>query len=175
MTLVFGIITGCVFTASLTNSMSRMNSLASDSAKQFWVLRRFLQQHHVDKDLSLRILRYLEYANSVKRDIVSEERLPVLGLLTEQLASELKYVVHFGTLLRHPLLKIVHQASEVVMTKLVERVLSEKLLATFDVQFEAPTMATHMCMVNYGTLIYSKKDEKDIQLNASDWCCEQTL
>jgi hypothetical protein len=175
MILITGMITFCYFSASLTNSMMRLNKMGADNDKQFWLLRRYLREHAVDKDLSLRVLRYLEFASSRKRDIVSEERIPILCLLSDQLKCELTYVVDYGGLLRHPLFKVAGSSSETIMTSLVEKVLTQKHLATNEVHFQVQDTATHMCMVISGELTYARDKTDIVELHTDDWACEQVL
>lgn len=173
--LIAGMVTFCCFIAAVTNSMKKLHNMNAEESRQFWLLRRYLREQRVPAALRTRILRYLEYANSQKKDLVSEAWLTVLDMLSHSLRSELKYVVHFGDLLFHPLFRYAESLSEVVMHNLVEDVLSKKLLADQDVEFQVSTMATHMSMVASGQLAYHKSGDEVLQLSRDDWICEASI
>jgi len=173
--LIVGMVTFCCFIAAVTNSMKQLHNMNAESSRQFWLLRRYLREQRVPAALRTRILRYLEYANSQKVDCVSEARLSVLDMLSKSLRSELKYVVHYGEMLFHPLFRTAEALSRVVMHNLCEDVLSKKLLADQDVEFQVSTMATHMSMVVKGHLAYHRSGEEVLRVGRDDWICEPSI
>jgi hypothetical protein len=175
LVLIVGMVTFCCFIAAVTNSMTQIQNMTAEASRQNWLLRRYMRERRVPQALKTRILRYLEYAQKAKKDFVSEARLSVLDMLSSSLRSELKYVVHYGNLLYHPLFRHAETLSEVVMHDLVETVLTKKSLADQDVEFQVSTMATHMSMVVAGEFAYHRSGESVQQVTTNDWMNEACI
>lgn len=175
LVLLIGMVTCGYFTASLTHVMSRQSSMSADNKKQFWLLRRYLRQNEIENSLSHRILRHLEYANSLKEDVVVEDRLPMLSLLPDNMMSELQFRIHYGLMLHHPLLRCGYDLSESCIVGFAGKVVTEQFLQTGDVQFQTEDIVTHMVIVNDGKLNYEKEEDADITLKLDDWACEHSI
>jgi len=172
---VFGMLITCLFTAFTTSALIVLQKSNDEINKQFWLLRQYLRQHNVPKDLKVRILRYLNNKLGARRDSVQESRLDVLLLLSDSLRSELQYVVKFGDLLTHPLIGYMEAVSAVVMHGLVHSVLYLKHPAAVDILFQRASVATSMQYVVGGEMEYSRPGEMDVILKKDDWMCEMSL
>jgi len=173
--LVVGMTGFATFTASLTNKMMQLRDSQSETSKQFWLLRKYLRQNGVPRDLFIRILRNTEYACARQQHAIQESTVTILSVLSEQLRSELTYRIYFSRMLEHPLFDEAHQKSEVLMQSLAGGVLLRKSLAHADYLFEEGMLATHMYYVVSGKLVYSRPTEQDVDVMPDDWMCEQAL
>lgn len=180
--LVFGLVLFSSFISSITASMTQLRNMSEDKSKQFWLLRRYLRQRGIDKQLTFRILRYVEYAIKEKTVQVSEAKVWSLGLLSHQLREELQYEVSFKCLMSHPFFERSREVSSMSTFQLAEQALSVEMLASRDTLFNPGTAATHMFIVAYGQLKYLKMDELFLaddsvhpKLAKDDWACEQAL
>lgn len=178
--LVSGFVLFSSFVSSITASMTQLRSMQDKVSQQIWLLRRYLRQRGIQPELAFRILRYVEWKCGEQRDLVSESRVQVLGILSEQLRSELQYSVSFSCLMGHPLFEQISHASNVLIHRLAANACSQKSLATKDVLISPGIEATHMYMVVSGELAYRKIDEADFgtienKMQKDDWLCEQAL
>jgi len=181
--LVFGLVLFSSFISSITASMTQLRNMSEDKSKQFWLLRRYLRQRGIDKQLTFRILRYVEYAIKEKTVQVSESKVWSLSLLSHRLREELQYEVSFKCLMSHPFFEKAREVSSMSTFQLAEQALSVEMLATADTLFNPGTAATQMFIVAYGQLRYLKMDElylREMQdcesrLGKDDWACEQAL
>mmetsp|Transcript_130525 Transcript_130525/g.325621 ORF Transcript_130525/g.325621 Transcript_130525/m.325621 type:complete len:251 (+) Transcript_130525:1-753(+) len=153
--------------------------MQDDRSKQFWLLRRYLRQHNVQSQLSFRVLRYIEYACREQEDVVSEGRVTVLNLLSEQLRNELLYVVSFACMTTHPLFEKAGNISNLGMNQLSSTALAHTFLAVGDVLFSKGTKAAHMFILVSGELQYVKAEDfetgQGVNVKGDDWLCEQVL
>jgi hypothetical protein len=60
--VVFALVGFSYVVGSITGSLTQLRSMQEDKSKQFWNLRRYLKQHQVYFELSVRIQRYIEHA-----------------------------------------------------------------------------------------------------------------
>jgi len=176
--LVFGLVLFSSFISTITTSMTQLGKMADDRSKQFWLLRRYLRQHEVPNALTYRVLRYVDYAARDEDVIISESRITVLNLLSDQLRNELKYYVSFSAMSTHPLFAKAEDVSKAGMNQLAGEALSMKVLAMGDVLFGKGTVASHMYIIVSGELAYAKSewDVADfVQVRQEDWLSEPAL
>lgn len=178
--LVVGLVLFSSFISNITTSMTQLRGMQDDKTKQFWLLRRYLRQHGIQPLLNFRVLRYLEYASREQKAWVSESRVQVLKLLSDQLRDELAYVVSYSCMMLHPLFERTssHAHAGLTMHRLSSSALSQELLAVSDRLFVAGGKASHMRIVVSGSLTYAKADEgkeHEALVERDDWLCEQTL
>jgi len=134
-----------------------------------------MRQHSVQSQLRTRVLRFLEYKHSTQKELVQEDRLTVLSLLSDNLHAELQYAVSFAGLLVHPLFGYAESVSKQTMHGLVESVLSTTSCAAQDVLFFRGILNTHMYVVVSGKLTYQLPGTRDQSVRPGDWLCEATL
>jgi len=180
--LVFGLVLFSSFISSITASMTQLRNMSEDKSKQFWLLRKYLRQRGIDKQLTFRILRYVEYAIKEKTVLVSDSKVWSLGLLSQQLREELQYEVSFKCLMSHPFFEKARTVSSMSTFQLAAQALSVEMLASRDTIFNPGTLATAMFIVAFGQLKYQKMDELNIEetddtnkLTKDDWACEHAL
>lgn len=97
--LIAGLVLFSSFISSITGSMSQLRNMKAEKSKQFWLLRHYLKQQRVPRDLCFRVpwphgerrgdevLRYVEYATNNVNERVPEGRITILSCLTDQLRS----------------------------------------------------------------------------------------
>eukprot|EP00427_Karlodinium_veneficum_P057893 CAMPEP_0169424422 /NCGR_PEP_ID=MMETSP1017-20121227/68031_1 /TAXON_ID=342587 /ORGANISM="Karlodinium micrum, Strain CCMP2283" /LENGTH=126 /DNA_ID=CAMNT_0009534203 /DNA_START=1 /DNA_END=378 /DNA_ORIENTATION=+ len=60
--LIMGLLIFSAVVSRLTAAIVKLQDMAQDNSKQFWLLRKFLKQRRVAWQLGLRIQRFLEHA-----------------------------------------------------------------------------------------------------------------
>merc|ERR1712232_1173576 len=104
--ILFAMIAFSSFVSMLTASMAELKKISSDESRQFWLLRRYLRDWGVRREVSLRIQRYLEYAYQRQRCRVQEKDVGILHLLSEPLRVEMKAETYSHKLSDHPLFQL---------------------------------------------------------------------
>lgn len=59
--------------------------------KQLWLLRRYLRQRFVSKNLATRIQKFIEYQNESQGRLVQKSQLKIIDGLSNSLQNELTY------------------------------------------------------------------------------------
>merc|ERR1719277_2620681 len=85
MVLLFAMLVFSSIVASITSAMTALRNLQGDEMRQFWLLRRYLRQRNIHKNLATRIIKFLEHRSAIQGKLVQREKVPVLGGLSEAL------------------------------------------------------------------------------------------
>jgi len=179
--LIFGLVVFTAFISSMTAAIGQLKLARGDKGKDLWMLRRFLRQHAIHRDLSFRVLRYVDNAFAQARGKkIPLSKVPVLALLTDQLRREVEYQAKFVCLNCHPLFEHIAVISKVTMFRLVGNALSTRPLARTDILFSSGGAAQFMHLVVSGELRYVKSSDISIDGTETpevkdDWLCEPVL
>lgn len=65
--VVFALVGFSYVVGSILGSLAQLRSMTEQSAKDFWMMRRFLRRNHVPMELASRIQRFVEHAHSQKQ------------------------------------------------------------------------------------------------------------
>ncbi|CAK9049794.1 unnamed protein product [Durusdinium trenchii] len=169
MVLIAGLVLFSSFISSITGSMSQLRNMKADKSKQFWLLRRYLKQQKVPRDLCFRVMRYIEYALKTVDERVPEERITILTSLTDQLRNELKFFTHFRCLVAHPMFCYIRKMSEAILNRMSGRVLHTKELAAADPLFSLVDAASEMFFIQQGNIHYGLVPDRSRNEFSSDW------
>ncbi|CAE7345811.1 Kcnh1, partial [Symbiodinium necroappetens] len=74
---------------AITNLTNQLNKASEDRRHQFRQLRKYLNQHHINEDLSLRITGFLQGAYSLRQARLADSQVALLELLSTPLRGEL--------------------------------------------------------------------------------------
>jgi len=145
--------------------------------RQFWLLRRYLRQRHVDKGLSTRIIKFLEHHVNNIAKLVQKEKIPVMGALSEALQNELTHHMHAPLLKGHIFFMWLNGKMPMVMHRLCRLVLKLQSFAEKEVAFSTNDEAKTMLFIKKGDFAYSiySVEELDPPLRKGDWLCEAVL
>jgi len=154
LVLFFAMVAFSSIVGHITASMSHLQSLRGAQMKQFWMLRRYLKQRHIRRDLQLRITKFLEYKTQKEHDIVHSSSVLILDQLSEPLRKELSYETMVQWLTGHAFFSAVSSKMPVFMHRLCHSALTEIGLASGDFVFTAGHEAKQMYFVKQGDLEY---------------------
>jgi hypothetical protein len=166
-----------MFVGSLTNSLKTLHELGCKNARQLWLLRKFFRQNAVSRDLSMRIMRYVNVVLFPQQDRVKHTDITILTNLSKPLRVELSTELHMPNLTIHPFFEWFGDRSLSVMRRLCCVAVKPISLSRYDVLFGAGQKATEMYFPVNGQLIYIPKREGSGQVHVSKgaWCCEAVL
>jgi len=175
--LVFALIVFGSFVSSLTASMTALRQLNQQSAGQFWLLRKFLRQHMISRDLALRVVRYLTHAVSRQREYIEESQVALLALLSTPLRDHLRKDLYTPSLIMHPFFECFGRLSSAVMYRVCGSALHTDHLSNGDVLFHHTINAGHMFFSDSGTMIYfpMRESSDPVDVEAGQFFCEAVL
>jgi hypothetical protein len=139
---------------NVSASMTALRNMGSDEMQKFWMLRRYFKQKQISRELSERIVRYLEYECNVKRDIVPATKVSLLGFVSENLKLELAKEMHAPLLECHPFFNYVSEEIPALMFRLCHQGLRTTLYAMNDQPFQAGDEGLSMYFFKVGLFEY---------------------
>jgi len=167
--LAIGLILFSSVVSRITGSMVQLEEMSRDDSKQFWRLRRYLSEHGVSRNLSIRIQRFVEHAMERQKEIIPEHSVKMLEHLSKHLTSELLQEICQHSLCSHLYFERMSENSEVTMQRICANTLSRSQLAAGDPLFFQHEQAESMFFVVSGELRYQlrnraqKKSEEGVQ------------
>mmetsp|Transcript_54758 Transcript_54758/g.127794 ORF Transcript_54758/g.127794 Transcript_54758/m.127794 type:complete len:761 (-) Transcript_54758:238-2520(-) len=175
--LFFAMVAFSSIVGHITASMSHLQNLRGAQMKQFWMLRRYLKQRRIRRDLQLRITKFLEYKTQKEHDLVHSSTVTILEQLSEPLRKELSYEIMINWLMSHPFFEVLSSKMPVIMHRLCHFALTEIALASSDVVFTAGHEGKQMLFVKHGELEYTRLSQEVLNppLQQKEWFVEAAL
>eukprot|EP00930_Biecheleria_cincta_P045335 TRINITY_DN31256_c0_g1_i1.p1 TRINITY_DN31256_c0_g1~~TRINITY_DN31256_c0_g1_i1.p1 ORF type:complete len:796 (-),score=98.06 TRINITY_DN31256_c0_g1_i1:99-2486(-) len=175
----FGLIFFSYIVGSITASLSRLRQMSTETAKELWLLRRFLKRNTVPRALSRRILSFIEHAHKQQQEKMCMDQVKVLKFLSGQLMAELQCALNLPHLQVHPLFHYLSEHAIVTMHTIAKDAVSRIQLAREDTLFLPDQRAQAMYFVKSGRVLYTKvlKGEQTSELVDADedWIAEGIL
>jgi len=162
------------FLSSITAAITALRQLDARHEGQFWLLRKYLRQNSISRELGTRVTRYLQSAVSRQKIRVQEAQVELLALLSGPLRVRLKKEL-FTLHCTHPFFIAFAKTSAVAMSKLCYSSLTQELFSKGDVLFHAREPARSMFLVIEGRLIYLMHGRVHDYVWAGRWCSEAAL
>lgn len=182
--LFFAMVAFSSIVGGVTASMTQLQNLRSNHMKQFWMLRRYLKQNQVNKELQFRIEKFLEYRIMKEQEYVQPSMVLHLPKLSIPLRNELAHSIMVQWLRGHPFFHKVSTLMPNFMHKLCSNAIKEKVLGQGDTVFEAGEECSQIFFLSAGLVLEytplstrNKKveDEPSNQLTQKQWLCEPAL
>ncbi|CAE7941398.1 Kcnh1, partial [Symbiodinium sp. KB8] len=176
--VVFSTLLGAI--TSLTN---QLNKASEERKHQFRQLRKYLNQHHINEDLSLRITGFLQDAYSLRQARLADSQVALLELLSKPLRGELQYAMYERcleemTFVKDELLRYDDRGNLQAAKNLATEALTQRTFAPADTVFEAEVIANHAYFMTSGMLVYELSGYK-VHLNGApeepQWLVEMSL
>ena len=115
--LMFAMMVFSSFLSSITGAMTQLRQIHSQYDQNHSLLRRYLQRHLVDRDLSVRILRYVEHQMLIRKEMIQDKDVVLLDVLSKPLQQELVQAKMSPNLKVHPFFDMYSQTDDVAMRK----------------------------------------------------------
>lgn len=164
---------------SITASMTALRNISSDENKQFWILRRYLKQHQIPRELTERIIKYIEFQHISKHNQVPVSGVKFLSELSEQLNTELVHAMRSVWLMDHPF--FMYMADDETMKTSMQRLCYEAVkplpCASEEILFNLGDEGTKMYFVKAGEYGYriTETQPKSTPLGPRLWASEAIL
>jgi len=100
--LLFAMCTFSSFVSSITNAMTRLRNLNSDTVEKATVLRQYLKENQIPGEVCNRIWAWLQYTEDTSRCRIHENQVAILPTLPALLQTELHRAIYKPLLDKHP-------------------------------------------------------------------------
>ncbi|CAJ1395504.1 unnamed protein product [Effrenium voratum] len=182
--LFFAMVAFSSIVGGVTASMTQLNNLRSNHMKQFWMLRRYLKQNGVNKELQFRIEKFLEYRILKEQEYVQPSMVLHLSKLSQPLRNELAHNIMVQWLRGHPFFLKVSVLMPNFMHKLCSKAINEKVIGSGDIVFEAGEECSQVFFLSAGLVLeYTPLQSKNqnveetpsYKLQQKQWLSEPAL
>mmetsp|Transcript_21923 Transcript_21923/g.55814 ORF Transcript_21923/g.55814 Transcript_21923/m.55814 type:complete len:410 (+) Transcript_21923:2-1231(+) len=175
--LFFAMVAFSSIVASITASMTTLRNIKGDEMKQFWLLRRYFKQRNISKELSEKILKFLEYKESVRQKQVQRGNIKILNELSAPLGNELNNEMYYQFIGEHPLFAYMRSRTmRLFLYRVCDKAVSSVGYAEQDTVFEKGDDGRKMYFVSSGFFTYCLGDGcEDIRISKGDWISEASL
>lgn len=181
LVLVAGMVTSILFVSSITSAMSAVWAVNRFKNTQSFLLKKFLNQMDISRELGARVTRYVDCVVELRHKKVPISKVEYLKLLSGPLNVELHTALFQPHLTNHPFFAQYHHASRSAARQLCSTAVHSEDYAKNDTVFERFTEAKHMHFLAKGTLAYrflytsTGKSKRTMRLDVNQWCCEPAL
>jgi len=156
--VAFGSIIG-----SITGFITTLRNMQNEGMRSGWLLRRYLKQRHVSKDLSNRIFKFVENQLEKSSKLVSVAKVPSLATLSEALMDELSHEIFMPIISEHIWFDFLNREMEVVMHRLCRSALKSQAYAEKETIFGAGDEGKRMYFIKSGVLDYVFSNNKSLR------------
>jgi len=175
--LFFALVSFSSIVASITGMMTSLRSKQGDDMKQLWLLRRYIRQRSVPKDLSNRILKFVEHQLSAQQRLVQAGSVRTLSQLSEALQNELMNEIYSPHLAHHCFFLRLMQEMNVMMHRICRKAVRAQSVASGDVIFNVGYTAKSMFFLKHGDIKYKHMAGRalDPPIGLTEWLSEAVL
>lgn len=178
--VVFALVGFSYVVGSILGSLAQLRSMTEQSAKDFWMMRRFLRRNHVPMELASRIQRFVEHAHSQKQKQMAITEVKVLELLSAGLMEELQCAMNMPHMMVHPLFSFLNTFSVITVQRLAKEAVKRAQLARGDTQFLPNQEGSYLYFLAAGKMKYIRgADGPDPKIEVvdkgEDWIAEPVM
>lgn len=161
---------------SVSASMTALRNMSSDEMKQFWLLRRYLKQKHISRELSDRIEKFLEFHCVHSASTVEPSKVKLLANVSGQLQLELASEMSAPLLQSHRFFNQLRDTVPTVMFRICHLAIKQFTYASQDIVFQSDEEALFMYFVKSGAFDY-KVDQRNLdnKIQHPCWAGEAVL
>ncbi|CAE7242053.1 unc-103 [Symbiodinium sp. KB8] len=178
--VVFALVGFSYVVGSILGSLAQLRSMTEQSAKDFWMMRRFLRRNHVPMELASRIQRFVEHAHSQQQKKMSIQEVKVLSLLSGGLMEELQCAMNMPHMMLHPLFAFLNNFSVITVQRLAKEAVQRFQLARGDTQFLPNQEGSYLYFIASGRMQYVRdadtpNERVEVVDKGEDWIGEPVI
>lgn len=160
---------------SVTNSVAQLQALHGNSRRQFWLLRKYLNEKGIYEPTRTRLFSFLEHEVERRRKDIKEEDVRLLSLLSSPLQNLLAYELHRGPMTGHPFFSLLDQHMQPVMYSLCHTAMKFKHFAMEDMCFVEAEGGKFMWVLIEGSFSYIRAANLYKLSTPGTWLSEPVL
>lgn len=171
---MLSVVLSMVLLGNLTSSLTQRYILDGNGARQMAILKSYLRQNGISKNLVKRLSRNAQHA--VSGDLTADG-VQLLTVISEPLKIQMHFEMYSRLLVYHPFFYDMLNEGNGLMRRFCHQVMGMLLLASGDLVFslwEEPT-EPKMYIVESGTLDYSDEYGEVQEVRQRDWLAEPVL
>jgi len=159
---------------SVTNSVAQLQALHGNSRRQFWLLRKYLNEKQIFEPTRSRLFQFLEHEVEKRRQDVKAEDVKLLPLLSSPLENLLSYELNKGPIKGHPFFGRLELHMQPIMYRFCHAALKHKHFAIHDTCFRASEESKYMWFIIEGSFNYTLRGDM-YQLSTGSWLAEPAI
>jgi hypothetical protein len=177
--LGLSLVVSTCFVGSISATMGSVWASNRYSSTQGFLLKKFLSQKGISRDLGARVTRYVDCVVEFRHKIVPIGKVEYLKLLSGPLNVQLRTMIFQPHLLGHPFFLRCSHSSKTAMRHICSSSLQTECYAKNDSVFGRGTMAKSMYFITRGFLVYrfhqSNSNKRTVKLEEHHWFLENAL
>lgn len=165
LVITFALVIFSSFVSTLTAAITALRSRNSQKVAQMFMLRRYLKTNQVPMGLQRRVLRYVEYRQSIEEQKVSGRQVALLKMLSLSLRQELHLAVVMPDIDHHCLFNRLRLKYTNNLQVMVQNAMGRESFAWGDPIFEQGHQAKAMYFLVRGVVEYQHpgKDQREAE------------
>lgn len=178
LVLCFAFVLSAAVVGSLTTAMTRLQIIAGQQSAQFALLARYLSDHDISRELTLRVKRNVRHALRERRKQIPEASVALMSLVSKPLRAEIRYEMHMPIINEYPFLHMFNMFNPSTTRHVCLSAMSPLLVSKDDVVFSVMeiSMTPAMLFVVSGEIFYMRGDDILLQsVFPGEWLAEGSL
>jgi len=172
--ILFALVTFSSFVSSITNAMTHLRNMNSETSRQFILLQKYFRLNNISLRLCVKIRRHLDHQLHKAQELVKQEDVKLFAHLSEPLHIQLHYEVFSPALRAHPLFERIDKESPLCMNRICHKTIEIFTLFRGDTLFSRGDRCSRMYFIHAGGLKYEhNQNEQDVL--EGDWLSEAVL
>ncbi|CAE7028506.1 unnamed protein product [Symbiodinium sp. CCMP2592] len=163
--------------AAITTMATKLNKASDRKQEHFRQLLKYMKQHHIDRDLQMRVFAFLEHAYALRQAVVADSEVPILDLLSKPLQAELHTFRYIRCLNRLDVMtQLCHAVDQhsIQAIKSLPKVFSHRTFAPADTVFECGLLAKAAYFIDTGEFVYELNGFRT-RVEKGRWVAEMSL
>lgn len=176
--LLFAFVLSAAIVGSLTAAITRLQIIASQQSAQFAILGRYLSDHNISRELTLRVKRNVRHALLERRKHTPEQSVTFMALVSKPLRAEMHYEMHLPVINEYPFLHVFNIFNPTTTRNICHTALSPVLVSRGDILFSMleVSMSPAMLFVVSGEITYVRGSDLAVQqVIKGEWLAEASL
>lgn len=181
--LALGLVVATCFISSITSALSVVWTMNRYHMTQTTLLKKFLHQSKVSRELGARVTRYVECVVELRHSKLHASKVAYLSLLSGPLHSELQEEIFRPHLTQHPFFKQYTEMNKTAIQHICVTGVDHGNFARNDTVFLRGAVAQRMHFLDTGSLVYQHRTKcpssttrkRIVRLESGQWCCEPVL
>jgi hypothetical protein len=179
LVLALGLVMATCFMSSITSTLSAVWVNGNYKNTQSLLLRKFLHQEAISRELRTRITRYIDCILELRQKKVHHSKVHYLQILSGPLAQEMQRQIHEPLLLTYSAFEALKDGYPAALVTICGQALTQETFGRNDLVFRRGARSKDMYFVSNGALVYRFKrfggSHQLARLEAKQWCADHTL
>lgn len=167
--------------STITNWMAQVQMSKTESLEDMDTLRRFCRQHHMPRDVSVRIFRFIKEMQRRRHTLIYLHDVKLVKSLSMPLQYELQFWIYRSYIKNQPLIAHFVRCQPHLIHRLCAEAMNISEFSVDDAVFSAGMLCGAARCIVSGSLAYQRSrrlttiSDERIVLSKRQWLCESAL